>query len=97
MNGPYESMSFSLYKRTEEPVVVPRVADEVALGEGDVEDGGVVVDELEEVDLEGEGVVVLRLRPVQLQPRQPLRHVLVYLRRNIRDFISYKSYTRYGL
>ena len=64
---------------TEESVVLSRVSDEIPLGEGDVEDGGVIVDELEEVDLEREGVVVLGLRPVQLQARQPLRHVLVNL------------------
>ena len=34
---------------TEESVVLSRVSDEIPLGEGDVEDGGVIVDELHRV------------------------------------------------
>lgn len=50
-----------LLARMEQPIVVARVADEFALDEGYVEYRGVVVDELEQVDLEGEAVVELRL------------------------------------
>ena len=45
-------------------LVVARVADELPLEEGDVDDGGVEVDELEDEHFEGEVVVKLRLCPV---------------------------------
>ncbi len=45
-------------------LVVPRVSDEAALEEGDVEDGGVEVDELEDEHLERQVVLELGLRPV---------------------------------
>ena len=64
---------------TEEAVVISRIADEVALGKRDVEYRGVIVDELQEVNLERESVVVLGLRPVQLEIGQPPCHVLVDL------------------
>ena len=47
-------------------LVVARVADELPLEEGDVDDGGVEVDELEDEHFEGEIVVKLRLGPVHL-------------------------------
>ena len=47
-------------------VVVARVSYELALEEGDVEDGGVVVDELEHVDLQRQRVVKFGLGPVEL-------------------------------
>ena len=64
---------------TEETVVISRIADEVALGECNVKYRGVIVDELQEVNLERESVVVLSLRPMQLEIGEPPRHVLVYL------------------
>ncbi len=44
--------------------VVPRVPDEATLEEGDVEDGRVEVDELEDEHFERQVVLELRLRPV---------------------------------
>ena len=43
-----------------------RVADELALEEGDVDDGGVEVDELEDEHFERQVVVKVRLRAVHL-------------------------------
>lgn len=45
---------------------VPGEADGLPFEEGDVEAGGVVVDELEEEHLQGEAVLVVRLGPRQL-------------------------------
>ena len=42
------------------------VADELALEEGDVDDGGVEVDELEDEHFERQVVVEVRLRSVHL-------------------------------
>ena len=47
-------------------MIVARVADELALEEGDVDDGGVEVDELEDEHFERQVVVKVRLRPVHL-------------------------------
>jgi hypothetical protein len=63
----------------EQLVVLARISYKLPLEERDVEDGGVVVDELQEVDLEGEGVVELGLGPVQLLFCQPLGNVTVNL------------------
>ena len=41
--------------------VVARVADKLPFEEGDVDDGGIKVDKLEDEDFEGEIVVVLSL------------------------------------
>ena len=43
-----------------------RVTHELPFEEGDVNDGGVKVDELEDEDFEGEIVVILSLCPVHL-------------------------------
>lgn len=45
---------------------IPRETDGLPFEEGDVEAGGVVVDELEEEHLQGEAVLVVRLGPRQL-------------------------------
>ena len=45
-------------------MVVARVAHKLPLEEGDVDDGGVEVDELEDEHFEGEVVVEIRLGPV---------------------------------
>ena len=47
-------------------VIVARVADELALEEGDVDDGGVEVDELEDEHFERQVVVKVRLRAMHL-------------------------------
>ena len=47
-------------------VIVARVADELALEEGDVDDGGVEVDELEDEHFERQVVVEIGLRPMHL-------------------------------
>ena len=47
-------------------MIVARVADELALEEGDVDDGGVEVDELEDEHFEGQVVVELRLSSMHL-------------------------------
>ena len=47
-------------------MVVTGVAHKLPLEEGDVDDGGVEVDELEDEHFEGEVVVKLRLCPVHL-------------------------------
>ena len=47
-------------------VVVARVADELALEEGDVDDGGVEVDELEDEHFECQVVIELRLGAMHL-------------------------------
>ena len=75
---------------TEKFVVLSRVANKFPLEEGDVEDGRVVVDELEEVDLEGEAVVELGLGAVQLQVSQPNSHVAVDLFINRIDLVVSK-------
>ena len=45
-------------------MIVAGVADELALEEGDVDDGGVEVDELEDEDFESEVVIKVRLSSV---------------------------------
>ena len=45
-------------------MIVARVADELALEEGDVDDGGVEVDELEDEHFERQVVVKVGLRPM---------------------------------
>ena len=50
-------------------LVVARVPDEPPLEEGDVEDGGVEVDELEEEHLEGQVVVEFGLSSVHFWNR----------------------------
>ena len=40
------------------------VADKLSFEEGDVDDGGVEIDELEDEDFEGQIVVILSLGPV---------------------------------
>ena len=47
-------------------MIVARVADELALEEGDVDDGGVEVDELEDEHFERQVVVEIGLRPMHL-------------------------------
>ena len=47
-------------------MVVAGVADELALEEGDVDDGGVEVDELEDEHFERQVVVKVRLRTMHL-------------------------------
>ena len=47
-------------------LVVARVADELALEECNVEDGGVEVDELEYENLEGQVVIKIRLCSMHL-------------------------------
>ena len=47
-------------------MVVARVAHKLPLEEGDVDDGGVEVNELENEHFEGEVVVEIRLGPVHL-------------------------------
>ena len=47
-------------------MIVAGVADELALEEGDVDDGGVEIDELEDEHFEGEVVVKLRLGAMHL-------------------------------
>ena len=44
--------------------VMAGVADKLPLEEGDVDDGGIEIDELENEDFEGEIVVILSLGPV---------------------------------
>jgi hypothetical protein len=65
---------------TKQPVVFPGVSNHIPLEECDVEDGGVVVYKLQEIDLEGERIVVLGLRPVQLKVGHPRGHVAVDLK-----------------
>ena len=48
-------------------VVVIRGAGKAALDEGNVEDGAVEVDKLEEVTLQGQGVVIVSLGPAMLK------------------------------
>lgn len=62
----------------EESVVALRRPDEPSLDERDVEDAGVVVDELQQVNLQREAVVELGLSAQQLQLRQILRQVFVH-------------------
>ncbi len=50
----------------EDVLVMARISDEPPLEEGDVENGGVEVDELEEEHFERQIVVELRLGPVHL-------------------------------
>ena len=47
-------------------MIVAWVADELALEEGDVDDGGVEVDELEDEHFERQVVVEVRLRAMHL-------------------------------
>ena len=47
-------------------MIVARVADELALEEGDVDDGGVEVDELEDEHFERQVVVEVRLCAMHL-------------------------------
>ena len=47
-------------------MIVARVAHELALEEGDVDDGGVEVDELEDEHFERQVVVEVRLRAMHL-------------------------------
>ena len=47
-------------------MIVARVADELALEEGDVDDGGVEVDELEDEHFERQVVVKVGLRAMHL-------------------------------
>lgn len=51
-----------LLPEAEQPIVLGRIADELALEEGHIEDGAVVVDELEQIDLQRQALVELRLR-----------------------------------
>ena len=53
-------------KIAEDVVIVARVADELALEEGDVDDGGVEVDELEDEHFERQVVVEVRLCAMHL-------------------------------
>ena len=53
-------------KIAEDVVIVARVADELALEEGDVDDGGVEVDELEDEHFERQVVVKVGLRAMHL-------------------------------
>ena len=64
----------------EEPVVLAWVPHQFALDEGYVENGGVEVDELQQVDLEGEGVVELGLGSLQLFFSEIFGHPGVYLK-----------------
>ena len=59
--------------------VVARQTAGGSLDEGDVEDRGVEVDELQEVELQSQTVVVLRLRPVVLHIGQLSRDYAVHL------------------
>ena len=56
-------VGYFFLSRAEDEVVVARSTGEATFEEGDVEEGRVVVDELEDVELESETAVVFRLRP----------------------------------
>ncbi len=54
-----------------------------SLEESNVEDGGVVVNKLEQEHLEGEAILIVWVCTWTLQVGQPLRYFLVHLENNI--------------
>ena len=68
INRKYANFSYVFISQitAKDVVIVARVADELALEEGDVDDGGVEVDELEDEHFERQVVVEVRLGAMHL-------------------------------
>ena len=60
--------------KVEESVVFARIADEFAFKKSDVEDGGVVVDELQQIHFQRQTVLEFRLGSRQFLLGQPQRY-----------------------
>ena len=56
---------------THEPCILVRRAYKLSLDEGNVEDGSVEIDKLEQIDFESQSIVKFGLSSMELLPSQP--------------------------